>query len=85
MGARLLQRHVEMKNILLSESLLHKATELRGVIISDLLSLLNGAHVHTPTHTYTNTHMFSLGGLFNYSAFSLQITQEHLGLDEQRE
>lgn len=38
---------------------------------------------HTDTHKNTNT--FSLGGRFNYSAFSLQITQEHLGLGEQSE
>lgn len=44
-------------------------------------------HPHTRTHTLTNrnTNMFSSGGLFNYFAFSLQITQEHLGLGEQRE
>lgn len=35
--------------------------------------------------THTCTDMFSLGGPFNYSAFSLQITQKHLRLDKQRE
>lgn len=64
-----------------------KGTELCGVMITDLLPLLSAAHAHTHTHTLTNrnTNMFSSGGLFNYSAFSLQITQEHLGLGEQRD
>lgn len=35
--------------------------------------------------TIRDTNMFSSGGLFNYSAFSLQITHEHSGLGEQRE
>lgn len=35
--------------------------------------------------TNRSTNMFSSGGLFNYSAFSLQITQELSGLGEQRD
>lgn len=40
-------------------------------------------HACARTRANRNTNTLSSGGLFNYFAFSLQITQEHLGLGEQ--